>query len=203
MGIVGRILGIAILSAAWALPVHADQAVDQVRVLADGAIQILSDETLSNRDRRNKFRDLFVAGADIEAIGKFVLGKYRKKMIAENRMAEYQAVFKEYVVNIYASRLGSYSGESFDVGEAHYVGENEAMVKSTINSESGPIKLDWRMLKAEDDYRVIDIHVAGISMAVEQRDSFGAFISQNQGDLGALIEHLKKRSGQPSADADT
>lgn len=188
---------IAALSLAMLLS-YADKAAANdaetfVQGLADEAISILSNEALSVDEREAGFRKLFSENADLEKIGTFVLGPYARKMRSENLMDEYQAVFKDYVVAIYAGRFSGYSGQTFDVNGSA-IKNNEAIVQSVINLTDGnePIKVNWRLTK-NSGYKVIDVQVAGIWMAVEQRDQFTSYINNNGRDVKVLVDFLKTK----------
>jgi phospholipid transport system substrate-binding protein len=51
-----------------------------------------------------------------------------------------------------------------------------------------------RVRQSGGDYRVIDVAIEGVSMAITQRDDFSATIQRNGGRLSALIEALKSKS---------
>lgn len=172
----------------------ANDAETFVQGLADEAISILSNEALGTDEREAGFRELFTKNADLEKIGTFVLGPYARKMRSENLMDEYQAVFKDYVVAIYAGRFSGYSGQTFDVSGSA-IKNDEAIVQSAINLTDGnePINVNWRLIKNGGSYKVIDVQVAGIWMAVEQRDQFTSYINNNGRDVKVLVDFLKTK----------
>lgn len=172
----------------------ANDAETFVQGLADEAISILSNDAMGTDEREAGFRKLFTENADLEKIGTFVLGPYARKMRSENLMDEYQAVFKDYVVAIYAGRFSGYSGQTFDVNGSA-IKNNEAIVQSVINLTDGnePLNVNWRLTKAGGGYKVIDVQVAGIWMAVEQRDQFTSYINNNGRDVKVLVDFLKTK----------
>ncbi len=176
-----------------ASPAHAtvDEAKAFVEDLANQTLAILQDENASPQERRQKFAKLFQEGADLERIGRFVLGRYANQMRAENRLQEYQALFREYVVNIYAARLGQYSGETFEIVGAEATSEKEAVVQSKIRSGEADFRVNWRVLNSGQGYKVVDVQVEGIWMAIEQREQFTSFINNNNRQVSALIDYLR------------
>ena len=53
----------------------------------------------------------------------------------------------------------------------------------------------WKSISAccsdTGKFVVIDFSVAGIWLALEERDQFSAFLGQNNGSIATLISHLK------------
>ncbi len=60
------------------------------------------------------------------------------------------------------------------------------------NDQSGqqPLEVDFRVLTDNGRIVVIDFSVAGIWLAIEERDQFSSFLGQNGGSIPTLINHL-------------
>ena len=56
-----------------------------------------------------------------------------------------------------------------------------------------PVEWNWRLRQDGEDYRVIDVSAAGVSLAALYRTEFGSVVA-NRG-LDALLEALRKRTG--------
>jgi phospholipid transport system substrate-binding protein len=181
---------------AFGLRAHAATAPDGaarfINWLADQAIKVLQTQGGNLSSREAALRDLLVQSFDLEFIGRFAVGRHWRTMNAEQR-AEYIRLFSIYVLNTYASRFGGYSGEQFTVVNARAAGKKDAVVRSVIKRPSGPpIKADWRVRARGNQYRIIDISVEGISMAVTQRSEFSAVIKSNGVD--GLVSALRARA---------
>lgn len=199
-----RWLGTALLAAAAAPalgqgPAKAEvsqQAVDGaaafIKQIADYAIQILQTSNGSLEQREAQFRNLLAQGFDIDFISRFVLGRYWRRASADEK-SEYQALFREYILKTYSRRLGGYSGETFEIRGARAAGRQDVMVSTVIHQPNGPpIAADWRVRVGSDAYRIIDIMVEGVSMAIAQRDEFSNVV-RTQGMQG-LLQALRART---------
>jgi len=161
--------------------------------LGDKAITVLRAKELSAQQREREFDSLLNSGFDLPFLGRFVLGRHWRRASAHQR-AEFQQVFRTYVIKTYSSRLGGYSGETLRVVSERVAGKKDVLVFATIGRPQGPpIKTSWRVRATGGNYRIIDVMVEGISMAVTQRDEFSAFIRRN--GLKKLIARLKSRTG--------
>ena len=161
--------------------------------LADQAITILRSSSNKMENREAQFRDLLSAGFDMPFIARFVLGKHWRKATPQQRV-DYQALFREFILKSYSRRLGGYSGEAFTIAGAKAAGKKDVMVKTRIEQPGGrPIIAVWRVRPHNGQYKIIDIMVEGISMAVTQRSEFNAVVRQ-QGMQG-LLQALRARTG--------
>lgn len=165
-----------------------------VQNLADHAVGLLSDPSLSSDDKRNGFRKVVENSMDFRRIGLFTLAKYRRQA-SKPDLAEFESLFREYAINIYESRIGEYAGESLVVTGSTRRNEREVIVRSLgyFADFSEPLAANWRLMKVDGEYLIIDIQVAGVWMAIEQRSQFSAILTQNRGNLSALNNHLRRR----------
>lgn len=163
--------------------------------LGQQTISYLQDKEASRRMREERLRGLLRNGFAVKAIGRFVLGKYRRTASPET-MDEFVEVFEDYIVGTYASRFSRYSGEHFDVKKVlKTAGARDSMVMTHISGKNSrePLRVDFQVRKRQDAFKIIDIRVEGVSMVLAQRDEFTTFIGNNGGNVGALINALKKR----------
>ena len=168
-----------------------------IQWLGDQALGTLRTSAMTLAQRETAFRGLMRTGFDIEFISRFVLGRYWQQASPEQR-SEYVQLFGEYLVKTYARRLGGYSGETFTVASAVAAGEQDILVKTRIDRPSGPpLICDWRVRLIDGKYKIIDVMVESISMAVTQRQNFSSVV-QN-GGMQALLTALRARTDTVSA----
>ena len=164
-----------------------------VTKLADDAITILS----TNKDRAGReaaFATLLDERANMRRIARFTLGQFGRK-ISKDDFTTYEALLGEFIVKVYANRLGEYSDEKVIVGKAQAKKKN-VIVASRIEFANGrePIDIDWWLrLEKDGSLSLFDVRVLGVWMAQEQRDAFASVLKNNKGDINALLEHLRKQ----------
>lgn len=172
-----------------------------VKWLAEQAIAALRAPGRSLEQRETVFRNLLRQGFDLPFLGRFVLGRHWRTATPEQRN-DFQQVFEEYILSTYSYRLGGYAGETFTVLSARAAGSKDTMVSTRIARPSGPpVKADWRVRVIAGQYKIIDIMVEGVSMAVTQRSEFASVIKRNgfEGLLTALrarVDRFPAASGQ-------
>lgn len=165
-----------------------------VRSMADSGINFLSDDRLSEAQRKAEFRKLLRSSYDMPTIGRFALGVYWRTA-TKAQQTEYQKLFENMIVDIYSRRFGDYNGQRLEVLSARKETATDVIVTSLIvPKESGQekIKVDWRVRSKNGQYKVIDVIVEGVSMALTQRSDFASVIQRGGGNVNVLLELLRK-----------
>ena len=162
-----------------------------VKNFSDKAIFILSNQEISEKDKTDTFTSLVMDSIDLNLISKFVLSKAWKNA-SDDQKTKYLSAFKTYFVNSYANRLNQYSGEQVKVISSQEAGKF-VIVESQIvreGTDTLQINLKWRILNKDNDIKIIDLNVEGISLIIAQREEFQSFLANNDNDLDKLIEKL-------------
>jgi phospholipid transport system substrate-binding protein len=164
-----------------------------VQSMADRAIGFLGDSALSHDQRKQEFKKLLRSSFDMSTIGRFAMGRYWREATPAQQK-EYQSLFETMVINVYAARFNEYNGQKLEVGAVRPEGKADALVTSYIIPKTGEkIQVDWRVRTKGGGYKIVDVVVEGVSMALTQRSDFAAVIQRGGGDINVLIEHLRAR----------
>lgn len=164
--------------------------------LGDRAVSALTGPGLTQAEREKRFRELLDTHFDVPAIGKFVLGRFWRSATEAERQ-EFLRLFEELLVRSYARRFAEYSGERFEVKDVRKDGGGHAIVQSiVIRPQAENVRVDWRVASDGQDFRIVDVIVEGLSMAVTQRDEFASVIQSKGGKVAGLIDVLRAKVGQ-------
>jgi phospholipid transport system substrate-binding protein len=165
-----------------------------IKSMGDDAIKTLSDQSLNEKQKEQKFQQYLNQSFNMNLIGRFVLGNSWRNATAEQR-SEFLKVFREYMVTSYGQKIGSYSGESLKVNDAKPINDKETLVYSVIEQPNGPpIKLDWRVRKSKDGkQQIVDVIVEGVSLAVTQRSEFSSVVNKPGVGVDGLIKKLQEQ----------
>ncbi len=167
-------------------------AVAFINQLGVQAIQVLGPN-VSPGARVQRFRELFSADFDLPEIARFVLARYWRVATPEQQQ-QFQGLLQEYLAQAYAGRLAEYAGEKFQALNAVPQG-NETVVFSEITRNDGSkIRVEWHLVN-QGGWKITDAYVAGVSMAVTERDEFASVIQQGGGQVQYLIDRLRQKVG--------
>jgi phospholipid transport system substrate-binding protein len=190
--VVGVAFAVPLAASAQSARPEPAQASALIQNLANQAISTLQRSDLGLAEREAVFRDLLRHHFALPLLARFALGRHWRKA-SPGEQNDYQAVFSEFILKTYSRRLGGYSGEKFTVEGTKPAGKKDLMVKTTIVPPSGPpIKAGWRVRDMKNGYKIVDIVVVGVSMALTQRQEFDAVVSRR--GVGGLIASLRART---------
>ena len=165
-----------------------------VATLADRTIQSLTAQDIDKVERRNRFRKLMLEYFAFKGIAKWVLGRYWRRASQPQR-EEFLRLFEDLMVVIYADRFAKYSGEKLDIGRSEIRGKNDILVHSLINRPEGlkPVAVIWRISQKDENFKIVDLMVEGLSMGLTQQKEFASVIRKNGGKIEGLLNELRKR----------
>lgn len=176
----------------------------QAQTPGEFVVSLMNDaqqlSSLDVTDREQALLDLVRRGFNIPVIGKFVLGRYWRK-ITTTQKEEFLDVFELAAVRTFSPLLGDIPLDSFRVVRSSNR-NNNVVVWSTIEPQEGKvIKIIWRLrrlhpggtkLQAWPEYKIIDITAEGVSMIVTLRSEYTSYI-KNNGGIDGLIAILHKK----------
>ena len=148
----------------------------------------------TKEERIEKLKIIASETVDINGIGYYTLGSYRKN-INDEQIKEYKNLFKQYFLKSFSSRLAEYSNPEIKVVSKKKINENYTMVSSIlVSTEQRPeVKIDWRVYtKNSENPKIRDLIIEGLSLARTQKEEFSSIIQSNDGDINALFASLKE-----------
>lgn len=186
---------LAFLVLVYAAPVQAATPADFVKNMGDKAFASLSEAGLTQDQRTERFRSLLNEAFDLPRIARFTLGRYWRTATDEEK-TEFISLFEKFVIQAYSNRFQDMSGKKLIVIDAREVSASQALVLSEIEIPGKPpVKINWRVRSKDDQHKIVDVMVEGISMSVTQRDEFAAVIRQTGGQVNGLIKALRRKTG--------
>ena len=141
-----------------------------------------------------KLNDIAERNVDIDGIGMYTLGKYRKT-ISENEKVKYKKLFKSYFLKSFSSRLVDYSDPKIYVASEKKINTKYTIVTTLLEatSKNPEVKIDWRIYTKNPERPLIrDLIVEGLSLARTQKEEFNSIIQNNDGDINALFKSLEE-----------
>ena len=138
-----------------------------------------------------KFRTLLAQHFAVDAIGDRLIRRWTPTITPAPRAA-YKAAFPNYIIGTYADRLFQYANAEVKVGRATpAAGGTVDVATQVIQPGRQPIPAIWSVAKAGAGYKVTNLKVAGINLAIAQAADFDAIV-QRQG-FDALVAMMKSR----------
>ena len=164
------------------------------------ALRILNNGSMPVAAKKAQFRQFVDEAADVPKITRFVLGRYART-VTPAQYAAFTEAFREYANNVYESRLSQYRGEGFRVTGSQVRTANDVVVASEVvgGAENRHSAVSWRVQRGGDGrWRVVDVNVAGVWLAITQQQDFVSTLNNNRGDINVLISQLRRRGDAPA-----
>ena len=158
-------------------------------------LSLLADRGLTAGQRDAAFRRAIGEIADIPRITTFVLGKYGRTITPAQR-AQFTAAFRAYAENVYQARLAEFRGVSVRATGSVARRVDDVVVSSVIQSAAGgpPTAASWRLLASGGAWKIVDVQIKGVWLAITQQQDFVSTIDNAGGDISVLIAQLQRNS---------
>ena len=188
-----KIISLFILIFVFIIPVHAKNPSKLITEIVNEASKILSssDPVESKIIKLNNIAELNV---DINGIGMYTLGKYRKSL-DEDQKIKYKKLFKSYFLKSFSSRLVDYSDPKINVVTEKKINDKYTIVGTVLEetSKNPKLKIDWRIYTKNPERPLVrDLIVEGLSLARTQKEEFQSILQNNNGDINYLFKSLEE-----------
>ena len=183
----------AALMVASALPAFADAETEEyVRVNANEVLAALNAPDLTPAERRTQFQTYMDEFTNLDAVAKFVIGKYAKRF-SDEEMEAYLTTFRNYALVVYEFYFNEYRGQDVKVMGSTDRNPRDSIVDTEIIRADGQeLEVRWRVLNRGGQYQVVDVALNAegnlIWLAIEQQAQFLSILDKNNGSSEALID---------------
>lgn len=191
----------AAMLAVSALPAFADtQTEEYVRTNANDVLASLNAPDLTPDERRVQFQTYMDEFANLDAVAKFVVGKYASRFTPEE-MEAYLTSFREYALVVYEFYFNEYRGRDVKVVSSTDRNARDSIVNTEIvRSDGQELEVRWRVLNRGGNYQVVDVALNAegnlIWLGIEQRAQFLGILDQNQGAVEPLIAKISSMTDE-------
>tara|TARA_Y100000816_G_scaffold33445_1_gene21321 strand:- start:183 stop:773 length:591 start_codon:yes stop_codon:yes gene_type:complete len=141
-----------------------------------------------------KLNNIAQNNVDIDGIGMYTLGKYRKNL-NESQKNKYKKLFNSYFLKSFSSRLVDYSDPKINVLSEKKINEKYTIVNTVLEetSKNPELKIDWRIYTKNPERPLIrDLIVEGLSLARTQKEEFKSILQNNNEDIDVLFKSLEE-----------
>lgn len=127
-----------------------------------------------------------------EVVTRSAVGPRWREATPEQR-AKLQAEFKTLLVRVYAGALSQLKDQTVEVTKTLPVqGGSQVVVQTEVRGKGEPIKLDYRLDKLAETWKIIDVNVGGLWLVQNYRTQFAQELAK--GGIDGLIATLVERN---------
>ncbi len=184
------------LSVLWLLPqtVMAEQSPEIM--LEQAAEQMLAElrehdsELRSNPEQLHALvEEVLVPHVDLEVVSRWVLGKYWRTATPGQR-TRFAREFKGMLIRFYSSALLEYADFRFRFHAPRMKKDaRRVVVRSEVMRSGGPPhSVNYSLIRRDDEWKVYDVTIDGVSVVTTYRSSFAEEI--RRGGLDSLLKKM-------------
>ena len=164
-----------------------------VEKLGKQVVEKVSNTEITEQERYNNFKTLYLSSFDNYYISRFVLGRYCKT-IDKGIQKQFVNSFNNYIVATYAPKFKGWEG-TFKAVESLFE-NNYYNVKMDILNKDGPtLKMMWKIyINKNEEFKILDVNIDGVSMLVTQRAEFLSVIKNHPNGVKGLIDAMDKKT---------
>ena len=177
----------------FTIPIEAKEPSKLINEIVNEASAILSSSD-PVESKIIKLNNIAEKSVDIDGIGMYTLGKYRKNL-NEDQKIKYKKLFRSYFLKSFSSRLVDYSNPSINVVSQKKINEKYTIVKTVLEetSKNPRIEIDWRIYTKNPKRPLIrDLIVEGLSLARTQKEEFKSIMQNNNDDINFLFKSFEE-----------
>lgn len=191
----GSLLGVLLLFAGNATAeIDAAKAEAFVKEVTTEGIEQIINANIPQAEKDARFAKLFNKALDLDFIGQFVLGRNWRTATPAQR-EEFIKVYRQLNISTWSKRFDEFKGREFIFkGTSPSNSAGQVFVNSIVPMDQGePAKVVWRVREKDGQYKIVDIIIENVSLAITARNEYTAFIKNNPGGVDALIANLKTK----------
>ncbi|MBB3882896.1 MlaC/ttg2D family ABC transporter substrate-binding protein [Acetobacter oeni] len=189
--VLGAIAALALIAGLNRPASAAESATDFVRHLGTQLVGIVNSD-LSSSEKKQKVLPLLQSDVDVDAIGRFCLGRYWR-MATPEQQATYLKLFHQILVNAITDKLGDYRGVSFTIGSTTPSGEDQAVDAILHRPQQADANMQWIVSTAGGSPKVVDVIGEGASLRLTQRQDYASYIQRTGGKVDTLLSALQRQ----------
>jgi phospholipid transport system substrate-binding protein len=140
------------------------------------------------------FRELLDQDFDMPEISRFVLGPYWH-IANSSEQQQFSKLLSDDLVRFYRQRFTRYEGETFEVTGSRSGPAGTIVTSQILRPNGPPIEVDWQLTVQNGLYKIRDVIIDNVSMALSEREAFARQIQLSGGQVASLLARMERDAG--------
>lgn len=182
-----------ILLPAFRMPARARVTPEEYAVSLGRRVLALARSNASDQQLKKQFLELLTRNANIRAVARFALGKYRRRMPRE-LMPEYYRLVLDYIAGLFVYYRRDLAAQDIRAVKSHARGKWTTVETQLVFPGGKKTQALWRIYTGGGPLRVGDLNIKGIWLSLRMRDKFVSILDRSKGDFTALMRYLRENA---------
>ena len=173
---------------------------DNPFVFIDTNAQKMADVLVENvelfeKDRslyEDKIKEIFEPMIDFRRVAASVMGKKYYLMASETQRAEFVLIFKESLLDNYASTLAQWGDSTITTvfpEEIQSDFDKNVEVKQILDTGTSQYPVSYKVRKTKDGWKIVNIIINGVNLGLTLRNQFQALAISYDEDIEIAIKN--------------
>lgn len=165
---------------------------------SNDVLAILRDPAARHDAKIDRLQVMLDQRSDFETISKLVLAVHFRRF-SDAQKKDFQALLHRYLTTTYGHQIDNYANETVSIVGGRPEARGDYTVQTKIHRTSGQdLSVEYRLRKAGDEWRLIDVIGEGISLVSNLRSQFGEILNSGGPDKLLQVLRDKNASGTPA-----
>jgi phospholipid transport system substrate-binding protein len=184
--------------ALFVFPLHVSAGTPQQTIEAqvNKVLDVLREPALEGKSgkkaKEEKIWSIFDSIFDYTELSKMTLSRNWKKLNGDQQK-EFEELFRKLLGNVYMDRILAYKDEKVAFERETMLSADKAEVQTKIRTSTKEIPMNYRMIAKNDQWKVYDVIIEGVSMIKNYRSQFNDILAKKPPE--ELLKILRKKVG--------
>ena len=165
----------------------------QVNKVLDVLREPTPESESGKRAKEEKIWSIFDNIFDYTELSKMTLSRNWKKLNGDQQK-EFEELFRKLLGNVYMDRILAYKDEKVAFERETMLSEDKAEVQTKILTSTKEIPMNYRMIAKDDQWKVYDVIIEGVSMIKNYRSQFREILAKQTPE--DLLKILRDKTGK-------
>lgn len=137
-----------------------------------------------------KGEEAFTRSIDVPAVARFALGKHARRVSADEQ-ARFTEALSAFLTETFRDNAGKFQDAKITVLGSKDRSPTDSIVETrVVQKGEDPMTVRWRVIAREGEWRVVDVEVLGLWLAIEQRAQISAILDRPRATIDDAIAAL-------------
>ena len=177
-------------------PLHATPtARETMQQTINEVLSVLKDPTLKGNShvatQKERLRTIMDRTFNYTLLSRQALGRIWKE-ISPEQQNEFMTLYRALLANTYMDRIIAYGDEKVEITRDIPLSDTIFEIQTVIHSQNGEIPVFYRLNKTENQWKVFDVVIEGVSLTKNYRSQFTDFLAKKS--MNDLLRVLRNKT---------
>ena len=190
-------VALALLCSIVVRPAHAQpqDARGFIHETVDEVLAVLKKQSLSSDQKIRQIEDIAYARFDFDTMARLVLARNWSKLTPEQQK-EFVQEFRRHLSVTYGRNIENYRNETIEITGDREEARGDWTVKTKILRSGDDVLVDYRLRKADAQWKIIDVTIERVSLVANFRSQLQDVVSNKGADEMLRMLREKNAAGQ-------